>query len=60
MAHKGEYAMLCYIVGSRGSDPIKSRVPSIIMICMKKLRFSSRARAKVRHQRPLGSARAQP
>ena len=30
------------------------------MICMKKLRFSSRPRAKVRHQGPPGSARAQP
>ena len=27
------------------------------MICMKNLRFSSRPRAKVRHQRPPGSAR---
>ena len=30
------------------------------MICMKNLRFSSRPRAKVRRQGPLGSARAQP
>ena len=30
------------------------------MICMKKLRFSSHPRAKVRCQGPLGSARAQP
>ena len=30
------------------------------MSCMKKLRFSSRPRAKVRHQGPPGSARAQP
>ena len=30
------------------------------MICMKNLSFSSRPRAKVRRQRPLGSARAQP
>ena len=30
------------------------------MICMKKPRFSSRPRAKVRRQRPLGSARVQP
>ena len=30
------------------------------MICVKNLRFSSRPRAKVRHQGPLGSARAQP
>ena len=31
------------------SETVKSRVPSIIMICMKNLRFSSRLRAKVRH-----------
>ena len=30
------------------------------MICMKKVRFSSRLRAKVRCQEPPGSARAQP
>ena len=30
------------------------------MICMKKLQFSSRPRAKVRRQGPLGSARKQP
>ena len=30
------------------------------MICMKKVRFSSRPRAKVRRQGPPGSARAQP
>ena len=30
------------------------------MICMKNLRFSSCPRAKVRRQRPPGSARAQP
>ena len=30
------------------------------MICMKKLRFSCRPRAKVRRHRPLGSARTQP
>ena len=30
------------------------------MICMKNLRFSSRLRAKVRHQGPLSSARAHP
>ena len=30
------------------------------MICMKKVRLSSRPRAKVRCQGPLGSARAQP
>ena len=30
------------------------------MICMKKLWFSSRPRTKVRHQGPLGSARAHP
>ena len=30
------------------------------MFCMKKLRFSSHPRTKVRHQGPLGSARAQP
>ena len=34
-------------------------MPSI-MICMKDLRFSSYPRAKVRHQRPPASARAQP
>ena len=30
------------------------------MICMKKVRFSSHPRAKVRRQGPPGSARAQP
>ena len=30
------------------------------MICMKKVRFVSRPRAKVRRQGPPGSARAQP
>ena len=30
------------------------------MICMKNLRFSGRQRAKVGHQGPPGSARAQP
>ena len=45
--------------GAQCSEPVKSRVPSI-MICMKNLRFSSRPRAKVRRQEPPGSARAQP
>ena len=44
--------------GAQCSEPVKSRVPSI-MICMKNLRFSSRPRAKVRRQEPPGSARAQ-
>ena len=47
------------IEGAQCSEPVKSRVPSI-MICKIKLRFSSHPRAKVRHQVPPGFARAQP
>ena len=46
--------------GAQCSEPVKSRVPSIIMICMKNLTFSSRPRAKVGSWGPPGSARAQP
>ena len=46
------------IEGAQCSEPVKSRVPSI-MICKKKLRVSSHPRAKVRRQGPPGPARAQ-
>ena len=46
--------------GTQCSELAKSSVPSIIMISMKKLRFSSHPRTKVRHHGPPGSARAQP
>ena len=47
------------IEGAQCSEPVKSRVPSI-MICKIKLRFFSHPRAKVRRQGPPGCARAQP
>ena len=42
------------------SYPVKCRFPSIIMICLTKLRFSSHLRVKVGHQGPQGAASAQP
>ena len=39
------------------SYPVKCRFPSIIMICMTKLRFSSHLRVKVGDQGPQGAAK---
>ena len=46
--------------GTQCFEAVKSRVSVIIMICMKKLRFSCCSRAKAGHRGSQGSAKAEP